>query len=68
MIIYPNTSRNNMYVKNYAYANNNNDRLFFGGPFLLGALTGGVAVAAFNPYRPRPYYPAPMYYGPPMYY
>ena len=30
-------------------------------PFLLGALTGGVAVAAFNPYRPRPVYN----YGPP---
>lgn len=35
------------------------------GPFLLGALTGGVAVAAFNPYRPRPVYrPYPgMYYN-----
>lgn len=38
----------------------------FAGPFLLGALTGGVAVAATNPrpnnygynpyYRPYPYY------------
>lgn len=27
----------------------------FAGPFLLGALTGGVAVAAVGP-RPRPYY------------
>lgn len=37
----------------------------FAGPFLLGALTGGVAVAAFNPYRPRPYYGPPPgnYYG-----
>ena len=26
-------------------------------PFLLGALTGGVTYAAFNPYRPRPVYP-----------
>lgn len=34
----------------------------FAGPFLLGALTGGVAVAAVGP-RPRPYYPGP-YYGP----
>lgn len=25
-------------------------------PFLLGALTGGVTYAAFNPYRPRPVY------------
>lgn len=31
----------------------------FAGPFLLGALTGGVAVAATGP-RPRPnYYPGP---------
>lgn len=58
----------------YNYRNyNNGDRFFFAGPFLLGALTGGVAVAAFNPYRPRPYYPVqpypprPPYYGP-MYY
>jgi hypothetical protein len=44
----------------------------FAGPFLLGALTGGVAVGAFNPYRPRPvYYSGPQYYGNygyPMYY
>jgi len=41
---------------NYKY---NNDRLIgFAGPFLLGALTGGVATGVFNPYRPRPiYYP-----------
>lgn len=32
----------------------------FAGPFLLGALTGGVAVAATGP-RPRPYYPYPNY-------
>ena len=46
-----------------------NDRFVpFAGPFLLGALTGGVA---FNAFRPRPiyyggYYPGypnyPMYY------
>ena len=36
----------------------------FAGPFLLGALTGGVAVAAVGP-RPRPYYPGyPVPYGP----
>lgn len=35
----------------------------FAGPFLLGALTGGVAVAAVGP-RPRPYYPGPYYPGP----
>ncbi len=28
----------------------------FAGPFLLGALTGGVAVGALGPNRPRPYY------------
>ncbi len=33
----------------------------FAGPFLLGALTGGVAVAATGP-RPRPYYYGPAYY------
>lgn len=38
----------------------------FAGPFLLGALTGGVAVATVNP-RPRPVYnpymsPYPYYY------
>lgn len=31
----------------------------FAGPFLLGALTGGVATAVFNPYRPRPIPPRP---------
>ncbi|MCI8330856.1 MAG: hypothetical protein HFE04_02005 [Bacilli bacterium] len=40
------------------------DRIAFApfvGPFLLGAFTGGAAVAVTNP-RPRPYYPP--YYGP----
>ena len=43
-----------------------NDRFVpFAGPFLLGALTGGVAVNAFG--RPRPvyyggYYPSYPYY------
>ncbi len=50
----------------------NNDRFVpFAGPFLLGALTGGVAVNAFNPYRPRPVYYNPGYYpgyGYPTYY
>lgn len=37
----------------------------FAAPFLLGALTGGVAVGAFNPYRPRPvYYQNPYGYYP----
>lgn len=42
------------------------DRLVpFAAPFLLGALTGGVAVSAFNPYRPRPiYYQNPYNYYP----
>lgn len=35
----------------------------FAGPFLLGALTGGVAVAATSP-RPRPYYGPGFYPGP----
>ena len=40
------------------------DRFGFAAPFLLGALTGGVAVGAFNPYRPRPvYYQNPYQYG-----
>lgn len=39
----------------------NNRVVGFAGPFLLGALTGGVATAAFNPYRPRPVGPV---YGP----
>lgn len=51
-------------MRPYNYVNYGNNDRFFAGPFLLGALTGGVAVAAFNPYRPRPYYPV---YGPPMY-
>lgn len=41
-----------------------NDRFIpFAGPFLLGALTGGVAVNAFAP-RPRPvfYQNYPYYY------
>ena len=38
----------------------------FAGPFLLGALTGGVAVGALGP-RPRPYY-AGGYYPRPNYY
>ena len=38
----------------------NGDRFIGAAPFLLGALTGGVTYAAFNPYRPRPVYP---YYG-----
>ena len=41
------------YRKNLEYKASN--RIVpFAGPFLLGALTGGVAVSAFNPYRPRP--------------
>lgn len=35
---------------------------YFVAPFLLGALTGGVAVGVFNPYRPRPYYYNPYPY------
>lgn len=50
-----------MYKYNYNY---NNRFVPFAGPFLLGALTGGVAVGALNPYRPRPVYN----YNPYMYY
>lgn len=42
------------------YNNYNNENRLVGGfaaPFVLGALTGGVTYAAFNPYRPRPVYP-----------
>jgi hypothetical protein len=43
----------------------NNDRFIpFAGPFLLGALTGGVATGVFMP-RPRPVYPV---YNYPYYY
>jgi len=46
-----------MYSK-FKYQNNNRF-IPFAGPFLLGALTGGVATQAF---RPRPYYtPYPIY-------
>ncbi len=67
----------NPYINNnHPYNNMNNDRFLPAGAFLFGALTGGVAVAAFNPYRPRPYYPVnqgPAPYGmypsyPPQYY
>ena len=51
----------NNYITDYQH---NNDRFFPIGVFGLGALTGGVAVAAFNPYRPRPFYPT--YYRPPF--
>lgn len=47
----------------YNYMNLNGERFFPAAPFLLGALTGGVAVAAFNPYRPRPFYPTYPSYG-----
>ena len=46
-----------------------NDRFGFVAPFLLGAITGGVAFDAFNPYRPRPvYYTSPYPYQYPYYY
>lgn len=49
----------------YKKFNYNNDRLVggFAAPFVLGALTGGVTYAAFNPYRPRPVYPTNNNYG-----
>ena len=53
----------------YNKFNIKNDRFPFAAPFLLGALTGGVAVGAFNPYRPRPmYYVGNPYSGYPYYY
>ena len=48
------------------YHNFRNGDRFVGvaAPFILGALTGGVTYAAFNPYRPRPvYYPNYNGYG-----
>ena len=48
---------------NFKYQNNNRF-IPFAGPFILGALTGGVATYAFRP-RPYPMYNAPMY---PYYY
>lgn len=50
---------------NFNVYHSNNRIVPFAGPFLLGALTGGVATAAFNPYRPRPIYGPPIVYGPP---
>lgn len=40
---------------------NNNRFIPFAGPFLLGALTGGVATSVFRP-RPVYYNSYPMYY------
>ena len=49
----------------YSNVKYSKDRFGFAAPFLLGALTGGVAVGAFNPYRPRPvYYQSPYGYYP----
>ncbi len=47
-----------------------NDTRFvpFAGPFLLGALTGGVAVGAFNRPRPMYYYQSYPSYPPYPYY
>ncbi len=45
----------------------NNRFIPFAGPFLLGALTGGVAVNAFRP-RPMYYNTYPVYQGYPYYY
>ena len=57
---------NNYYQRGFSYKKDNRF-VPFAGPFLLGALTGGVAVAAVGPkqyqyyYPPRPYY-YPYYY------
>lgn len=57
---------NNYYQRDFSYKKDNRF-VPFAGPFLLGALTGGVAVAAVGPkqyqyyYPPRPYY-YPYYY------
>ena len=49
-----------MYYNSY----NNGERVVgLAAPFILGALTGGVTYAAFNPYRPRPVYPYNNNYG-----
>lgn len=61
---------NNPYRK-VTYKSYNYDSRFipFAGPFLLGALTGGVAITALGPkgYNNNYYYPVPYprpYYGP----
>ena len=51
---------------NFKYKNNNRF-VPFAGPFLLGALTGGVAVNAFRP-RPMMYSYYPVYSNYPYYY
>ena len=49
----------------YRSINYKNDRFVpFAGPFLLGALTGGVAVAAVGPKQNQYYYPPRPYYYP----
>lgn len=48
--------------------NYSKQRFGFAGPFILGALAGGVTYGVFNPYRPRPIYYAQPYYQYPYYY
>ena len=55
---------NNLYGRGYSYKKDNRF-VPFAAPFLLGALTGGVAVAAVGPKPNYNYYPPrPPYYGP----
>lgn len=56
--MYNNMNRGFSYKKDTRFAP-------FAGPFLLGALTGGVAVAATQPRPNYNYYPQrPPFYGP----
>jgi len=54
------------------YRNQNNTRVGFLGPFILGGITGGLVAPLF--YNNRPYnngyyyYPMPYYYPPYRYY
>lgn len=52
---------------NYKYQNNN--RVGFLGPFILGGITGGLVAPLFynRPYN-NYYYPMPYYYPPYRYY
>lgn len=53
---------------NYKYQNNN--RVGFLGPFILGGITGGLVAPLFYNNRPynNYYYPMPYYYPPYRYY
>ena len=69
---------NNPYYMNRRFYNNprrrpnfnNDDRIGFLGPFLLGGITGGLVAPFFypRPYYQQPYYTNNYYYQYPPYY